>query len=495
MPVRFEESIMVPFPPLKKFLSPWQGWTLGLMGMGAIAAGYIYVTQQESATNNATLARQTVPVETKDWSIEIQVGGVVRPIRRINLGPEDSGKIAQLNVKEGDLVAKGQVVAQMVNDRLQAQMDQYRAQVVKAEAALAEKKAGNRSEDVEQGRAKLQQAQSDLAQVRESSPAELSQVEAQLQSAQVKTKQAKLQRDRFQKLERQGAISKERWEEVDTNYKTALLTQREVQKRLNQTKVGRTQDIARRRAAVSEAEQSLRRLRNGSRPEEIAQAVAEVQEAKAQLTQYQVQMKNTIIRAPFAGIITRRFAQAGDFVTPTTAASSGEGATSTSVVELSSGLEIEAKVPEASIAKIQVGQPVQIRTDASPDRVLRGRVQLITPRAILENNITSFRVKIAIATGQQFLKPEMNVRLTIQSQPIKNARLIPLAAVMNQEQGKNTVYIAGKNNQPELRSISLGMTNGDRVQVVSGLSPRDRVFTAPPSDKPIQGVDTVQMSY
>jgi HlyD family secretion protein len=484
---------MLQISALKKITLPKPRWMAGILGASGIAVGVIMVTQHPSP-EDATLLQHTVPVEVRsEWTTQIQVSGVVRPIRRVNLGPEESGKLAQLFVKEGDVVKKDQIIAQMVSDRLQVQLAQYRALVAKAEADLAEKRAGNRPEEIEQGRARLQQVQAELTQAQESSPAELSQAEAQVQSAQVKTEQAKLQRDRFQMLEREGVVSRERWEEADANYKTATFTILEAQKRLNQTQVSRTQEIVRRRAAATEAAQSLRRLQNGSRPEEIAQAVAEVQRAKAELAQYQVQFNNTIIRAPFSGIITRRFAQAGEFVTPTTAASSGEGATSTSIVELSSGLEIEAKVPEANIAKIQKGQSVEIHTDAQPNQVVQGQVQLITPRAISENNITSFRVKIVILTGQQALKPEMNVRIAIQSQPIRNARLIPLAAVMNQGKEQNIVYVLGKKNQPEKRTITLGVSSADKVQVVKGLNERDRVFTTPPQDQPIEGVDTVNM--
>jgi HlyD family secretion protein len=485
---------MMPIPVINKISFSWQQWTFGILGMGVIAIGIFSLTQKRSPTEDAMLMQQTIPVTVRQkWITQMQVSGVVRPLRRINLGPEDSGKIAQLFVNEGDRVQKGEIIAQMVSDRLQAQLQQYRAQVAKAEADLAEKRAGSRPEEIAQGRARLQQAQAELTQSMESSPAELSQAEAQVQSAQVKTNQAKLQRDRYQLLLRERVISRENWEESNANYQTALFAGLEAEKRLKQTQVSRAQEIARRRAAVEEAMQSLQRLQNGSRPEEITQAVAAVEEVRAQLAQYQVQLNNAVIRAPFSGIITRRFAQAGDFVTPTTAASVGEGATSTSIVELSSGLEIEAKVPEASIAKVQINQSVEIRTDAYSNQVFQGRVQLITPRAILENNITSFRVKIAILTGQTALKPEMNVRLAIRSHSINNARLIPLAVVMTEDKEKNVVYVVGKNNQPEKRSITLGASNDDQVQVLTGLQSGDRVFTTPPQDQPIEGVDMIKM--
>lgn len=90
--------------------------------------------------------------------------------------------------------------------------------------------------------------------------------------------------------------------------------------------------------------------------EEIAQSRAQVSEAVSQLQVYETQLENTLVRTPFAGIITRRYTDVGDFVTPTTSASTSDGATSASIAELSSGLEVEAKVPEASIARIKLVQ-------------------------------------------------------------------------------------------------------------------------------------------
>lgn len=226
------------------------------------------------------------------------------------------------------------------------------------------------------------------------------------------------------------------------------------------------------------------------RPEEIAQAEAEVAQSKAQVAFYQSQLNNTIIRAPFSGVITRRFAQEGDFVTPTTSASSSEGATSASIAELSSGLEIEAKIPEATISKIKSGQTANIQADTYPEETFKGKVSLIAPRAVQENNITSFRVKVALTTGQQKLKSGMNVKLTFLSEPIKNALVVPLAAVVTQPNGQTGVYVA-RQNQVRFQPIKVSATSSNQVQVLAGLQKSDRIFITPPSTEKIQGVDTV----
>ena len=89
--------------------------------------------------------------------------------------------------------------------------------------------------------------------------------------------------------------------------------------------------------------------------------------ARERLQQLEQESREQTIRAPFSGTITARYAEPGSFVTPTTAASATAGATSASIVELSQGLEVRARVPESDIGRIQPGQTAEIRVDAYPD--------------------------------------------------------------------------------------------------------------------------------
>ena len=132
---------------------------------------------------------------------------------------------------------------------------------------------------------------------------------------------------------------------------------------LNQKQNGtRPEEITRAEAEVTEARSKLAQLVNGSRPEEIAAAKANVAEINAQVSYYQVQLEDSRIRAPFGGIITQRYAIQGAFVTPTTSASATDSATSTSVVALARDLEVLAKVPESDIGQIKPGQVVRDRS-------------------------------------------------------------------------------------------------------------------------------------
>ncbi|MFN5965478.1 MAG: HlyD family efflux transporter periplasmic adaptor subunit, partial [Pseudanabaena sp.] len=111
---------------------------------------------------------------------------------------------------------------------------------------------------------------------------------------------------------------------------------------------------------LAEANRQFDEVRNGSRGEDIAQAEAQLAQAIAGIRLIEVQIEDTIIRAPFAGIITQKYANAGAFVTPTTTASSTNSSTSTSIVAIANGLEIIAKVPEVDISQIRIGQEVEI---------------------------------------------------------------------------------------------------------------------------------------
>ena len=117
-------------------------------------------------------------------------------------------------------------------------------------------------------------------------------------------------------------------------------------------------------AILQESQRQLQQLENGSRPETIAQSKAQVRATQGQKAALMVQLEDTRIRAPFAGIITQRYADPGAFVTPTTSASSTASATSTSIVALAEGLEILANVPEVDLTQLSINQSVKIVADS-----------------------------------------------------------------------------------------------------------------------------------
>ncbi len=245
---------------------------------------------------------------------------------------------------------------------------------------------------------------------------------------------------------------------------------------------------------MNQEREALRKLENGNRPEEIARFKAAVVSVAAQLKQQQVQLEDTIIRAPFSGIITQRYATIGAYVSPAISASSNASATSTSIVALARGLEVLANVPEVDIPQIKQGQKVEIFIDAYPDEVFQGRVRLIAPEAVVDQNVTSFQVRIAIDTGVEKLRSGMNVsEVTFLGNNINNALLIPQELIVTQK-GKTGVWLLGKNNKPQFHLVRIGANIDNQIQVVDGLKAGDRIFIDLPKDMQRKSEDSSKNS-
>lgn len=502
------------------------------MAAGVLAIGsssYFFLGRTQPKVN---IEQLTVPVKSQTLKLRITASGTVVPVQSVNLSPKTSGRLIKLYVEQGDRVQSGQKIALMDNRDIQAQLNQAKANYEQAKARLAEAQRGSRKEEIAQARARLEQAQARLQEARTGRPEEIDQAQARLNQAKARLLQAqagspeqiaqaqaqvdaassrvKLSQERLKSYEflaRQGAIQQDKLNEVSSENSTALANLQEAQRRLEQQRSSTSRDIDREKATVSEAEfalkqvqkgkraeeidqlegavaeaqSALEQLQNGTRPEQIAQFKAAAEASKAQMQAAQVQMEDTVIRAPFSGIVTQKYASEGAFVTPTTSASSTNSATSTSIVALAKDMEIKAKVPEVEIGQIKPGQPVEIVADSYPDKVFKGRVRLVAPEAVLDQNVTSFEVRVAIETGRDQLRSGMNVNVTFLGKEMSDALMVPTVAIVT-EGGKTGVLVPDEKNQPKFRAVKIGSSLEDQTQVLEGIKEGDRVFIELPKD-------------
>ena len=197
--------------------------------------------------------------------------------------------------------------------------------------------------------------------------------------------------------------------------------------------------------------------------------------ARERLEQLEQESREQTIRAPFAGMITARYAEPGSFVTPTTAASATAGATSSSIVELSQGLEVSARVPESDIGRIVTGQNAEIRVDAFPDERFSARVSEIAPRAEKEDNVTSFEVKLNFVDPPKELLIGMTADINFQTGRSAPRILVPTVAIYT-EDGKPGVLLVDENQKPRFQPVELGNSSGDQTAILNGLESGTRVF-------------------
>jgi RND family efflux transporter MFP subunit len=235
-------------------------------------------------------------------------------------------------------------------------------------------------------------------------------------------------------------------------------------------------------AARTEAEAS--RARASSQ----ASAVRVAEEA---LAAAQVQLDNTIVRAPFAGVVTVKAAQPGEMISPISA---GGGSIRTgigTIVDMDS-LEIQVDVSEAYINRVQPGQKVEAVLNAYPDWRIPASVIAIVPTA--DRSKATVKVRIALGVRDARIVPEMGVRVAfLESKPAGAAQraggaepvaprgaLIP-AAALRQEGGKDVVFLV-RDGRAERRAVTLGGTLGDSRQVLAGVSPGDMVIVRAPEN-------------
>lgn len=478
--------IQIPFIGKVKHPSKW---FIGLLSASILASGTTYWALNRQATPKLDIASLTVPVVSSDVTLRISASGKVVPIQSVNLSPKNSGILAQLLVEQGDKVEQGQIIARMDDSNLQAQLSKARANLAQVRAQLAEARAGTRPEEIAQSRARLNQARAQLNQARTGNrPEEIAQAQAQVEAARARVNLTSSRVQRNRNLASSGAISLDALDEVIADDRSAKANLLEVQRRLIDLKSGsRTEEIDQKKAAVAEQEQALQQLQNGSRPEQIDQFEASVAAAQSELKAVQVQLDDTIIRAPFSGIITQKYATVGAFVTPTTSASNTASATSSSIVAVSRGLEVLAQVPEVDIGQVKQGRIVEIVADAYPNQVFKGKVRLISPEAVVEQNVTSFQVRIILTTGQEQLKSGMNVDLTIVGAVVQDALVVPTAAIVTDKKGQTGVLIPDDKKQARFSPIEIGSAIKDKTQIVSGVKTGDRIFLSPPPNYKLDG--------
>ncbi|MEC4984426.1 MAG: efflux RND transporter periplasmic adaptor subunit [Oscillatoria sp. PMC 1068.18] len=473
-------------PLLGKLKSPWR-WFLGLMAASILLVGTTSYFLSRRDANQLDLETLTVPVTEQDLTVRIEANGTVVPVKNVNISPKNAGILAKLEVEQGEIVAEGQRLAEMENAELQAQSLQAEANLQEAKARLAEARAGSRGEEIAQAEARLAQAEARLQEARSRIPEQIQQAQAQVDAAQSRFDLAQTRVERNRNLLAQGAITQDRFDEVENEVRSAQANLLEAQLRLEQTRNTNNPEIAQLQASVAEAEAALAQLREGARREEIEGLEAAVAAAEAQVLAAQVRLKDTVITAPFAGIITQKYATEGAFVTPTTSASNTASATSSSILAIAEGLEILAKVPEVDVGQLKPGQPVEILADAYPEEVFQGKVKLIAPEAVVEQNVTSFEVRVSLATGQNRLRSGMNVDVTFLGNILGDTLVVPTVAIVTQE-GETGVMVPNENQLAEFRPVTIGLTLENQTQILSGLEVGELVFIDLP-ESPKSGVE------
>lgn len=206
--------------------------------------------------------------------------------------------------------------------------------------------------------------------------------------------------------------------------------------------------------------------------------------ADRQWSVWKQQLEDTIIRAPFSGVITTKDSQPGEMISPVSA---GGGFTRTgigTIVDMSS-LEIEVDVNESYINRVREGQAVEATLDAYPDWKIPAHVIAIVPTA--DRDKATVRVRIGFESLDPRILPDMGVKVAFREETEKatgrRAVFVPRAAVRN-DGGRDVVFVV-EGDKVERRAIALGTegaSGSDEALVLSGITGGERVVVQGPQD-------------
>jgi HlyD family secretion protein len=212
----------------------------------------------------------------------------------------------------------------------------------------------------------------------------------------------------------------------------------------------------------------------------LQQQEADVAVAERSVESWKQQLADTIIRAPFSGIVTSKNAQPGEMISPM---SSG-GFTRTgicTIVDMES-LEIEIDVNESYINRVEPGQPVEATLDAYPDWKIPCKVIAIVPTA--DRQKSTVKVRVGFEKPDPRILPEMSVKVSFRdagrTAPVAAKGAVLPAAALFQENGRDYVYVA-RDNRAERRAVTVASRSADQVVLSAGTSPGERVLLDKPS--------------
>ena len=471
--------------------------TIGLLIILLIIGGLIYATKKHQPKPpppqmKEIWAKDGIPVEVGsvilgDIEDTASITGNINAQDKLSLSAKIPGRVLAVNAREGDNVSAGQIIIVLEQDDARNQLRQAEAAYQTAVAGLSTTKT-NAAVTKTQMDSTLEQAKSNLETVKEQ--LKISQNPARSQErliAENSVKQAMANMDnaeseykRSERLFKQGAISESSYELARTQFTVAQANYNTAKQQLSLIdEGGRTEVVSSARNQVKIAEQALRQAKANSsvnlmRQEEIKQATAGVQNAKAVLAMAKQNLDNTYVKSTIAGTLSRRMVEPGQIVSP--GISLGE------VVNLGS-IFFQGDVSEKVVAKVKKGQRVDVVIDAVEGRVFNAVVDKVYPSAPTSSR--NFPVRIKILNKSSILKDGMFARGNIIIGVVKNALLIPKDAV-DDRRGIKVVFTAvkdPKNPQFEIsnrHNVEIIRMNRDFVQIIPNgeIKPGDVVITS-----------------
>ena len=378
----------------------------------------IWLVSSRNQPAEKTELKQALPVETTvleaadSYSTSRAYTGELIARRSSDLGFERAGKVVSLLVDEGDLVEAGMPLAQLDTRDLEVQRQQLEAQKRQFLAQLQELETGPRREDI----ASAEAAVSDLS----------NQLEL-----------ARLQEQRRAELFSKGAVSREEWDE--RRFEANAIADR-----------------------LSQARNQLAELQNGTRREQVAAQVAQVDQIDAQIEAIDISLDKSVLLAPFAGEVSQRAVDEGAVI--------GDGQTAISLVE-NSAVEARIGVPVEAAKRLVVGSSQLVKVG---DRTYAAVVAAKLPAVEQASQTVTVVLEMQGGIGQMVMGE--TARLIVNQRQAQAGYWVPSTGLIAGDRGLWSVYVlsdaTAEGYRVARRDVEVLYTESDAAE--SGDSPLER---------------------
>jgi HlyD family secretion protein len=382
---------------------------IGLVLVLLIAGGLIAATHGGTKIDPSKLQK----VEKGDLAKSVVATGKVTPITKVEVKSKASGIVKKLLVDAGDKVRKGQLLAQLDKEEIEAQVEQSRAGAQAAEASLT-------SAEADYERAKVDAEGPDVPLLKRAY-------------------------ERAIGMAKEGVVSTSALEDAQKNYELAL----------------NKQNVSKAQATVLKAK--------------IAQSQGQLAQDRANLKQLEEQLSYTDIESPIDGVVLSRDVEMGDAVSSILVL--GSSATLVMTLGDTSSVYVKGKVDESDIGKVYLGQPARIKVESFKDKTFNGVVTKISPMGVEKDNVTTFEVRVSINNPGGELKAEMTANAEIILEEHKSVLQIPEGAIIYDKDKKASVEVpdASAKDGKKKMAVNIGISNGAKTELLSGLKEGDQV--------------------
>lgn len=398
---------------------------MALLGFGAVFAALLVVgilpRLQRGAEINASakeakteaLTVSTVTPHRADAKADLTLPGSIQAVQETTLYARTDGYLTQRLADIGDRVATGQLLAEIDSPEVDQELEQARANVAQTRSAHM------------QTLASLEQARSQLTQ------------------AQANSNFAKVSSQRWNTLQKQGAVSRQDFDE------------KQAASDANQANV----KVAR---ATINANQS-----------NVSAATANINASEANVRRLEAMQSFKHIAAPFAGVITARNVESGALIT---AGSGGTNSVWLYKIAQPNTLRIYIDLPQSYVTSIRPGQTANVLVRELPKQVFAGKVTRTS--SSLDATAHTLRTEVQVANTSLKLLPGMYAQVQFVLNQATTPLMVPANALVTRSEG-TMVAIVGANQKVHYQKVAIGRDYGTEVEITSGLEGNEQLVVNP----------------